>query len=36
MQRGYQILLVLGLIAAVFLLTMVYQLFRNIGQPQQR
>ncbi|TXD96913.1 endolytic transglycosylase MltG [Psychrobacter frigidicola] len=35
MQRGYQILLVLGLIAA-FLLVMVYQtLFGRISQPQQ-
>ena len=35
MQRGYQILLVLGLIA-VFLLVMVYQtLFGRITQPQQ-
>jgi UPF0755 protein len=35
MQRGYQILLVLGLIAA-FLLVMVYQtLFGRIEQPQQ-
>ncbi|SNT71267.1 endolytic transglycosylase MltG [Psychrobacter sp. LV10R520-6] len=36
MQRGYQILLVLGLIAA-FLLVMVYQtLFGRISQPQQK
>lgn len=36
MQRGYQILLVLGLIA-VFLLAMVYQtLFGHISQPQQK
>lgn len=35
MQRGYQILLVLGLIAA-FLLMMVYQtLFGRLSQPQQ-
>ena len=35
MQRGYQVLLVLGLIAA-FLLVMVYQtLFGRIEQPQQ-
>ena len=36
MQRGYQILLVLGLIAA-FLLVMVYQtLFGHITQPEQK
>ena len=36
MQRGYQILLVLGLIAA-FLLVMVYQtLFGRISQPEQK
>ena len=36
MQRGYQILLVLGLIAA-FLLVMVYQtLFGRIDQPEQK
>lgn len=36
MQRGYQILLVLGLIAA-FLLVMVYQtLFGRIAQPEQK
>ncbi len=36
MQRGYQILLVLGLIAA-FLLVMIYQtLFGRISQPEQK
>lgn len=36
MQRGYQVLLVLGLIAA-FLLVMVYQtLFGRISQPEQK